>query len=178
MSEAQTSPVATTTDQASDTARVMPSAAGADSKAPLPSAYDIPIEDILPVNPRLFNENRWQEYFERLRAEVGHTGNRVHANNSREQASLGPMLLQYWIGRSWGQRGRGAGGEACGVLHPTWVGCAAGGRRRSLRRSPSYGVEVRSWRLTEKSSAFSILPGSGACLVAAVGWRIAQRSPP
>ena len=69
MSEAQTSPVATDTDQASNTARVMPSAAGVDSKAPLPSAYDIPIEDILPVNPRLFNENRWQEYFERLRAE-------------------------------------------------------------------------------------------------------------
>ena len=69
MSEAQTSPVAANTDRASNTARVMPSAAGVDSKAPLPSAYDIPIEDILPVNPRLFNENRWQEYFERLRAE-------------------------------------------------------------------------------------------------------------
>ena len=70
MSEAETSPVATNTDQA-NTARVMPSAAGVDSKAPLPSAYDIPIEDILPVNPRLFNENRLcnaEERAERRRA--------------------------------------------------------------------------------------------------------------
>ena len=36
---------------------------------PLPSAYDIPLEDVNPANPRLFAENRWQETFERLRAE-------------------------------------------------------------------------------------------------------------
>ena len=46
-----------------------PGATGADFQEPLPSAYDIPIEDILPVRPRLFSENKWQEYFERLRAE-------------------------------------------------------------------------------------------------------------
>jgi len=49
--------------------RKMPGAAGADMKGALPSAYDLPLEDILPVNPRLFSENRWPEYFERLRAE-------------------------------------------------------------------------------------------------------------
>ncbi|MEM7218454.1 MAG: cytochrome P450 [Pseudomonadota bacterium] len=41
---------------------------GADQK-PLPSAYDLPIEDILPVNPRLWSEHRWPEYFHRLREE-------------------------------------------------------------------------------------------------------------
>jgi hypothetical protein len=29
--------------------RVMPSAAGVENKAPLPSAYDVPIEDIIPA---------------------------------------------------------------------------------------------------------------------------------
>ena len=47
----------------------MPSAAGANSKKPIPSAYDVNIEEILPVNPRLFSENRWKEYFQRLRDE-------------------------------------------------------------------------------------------------------------
>mgnify|MGYP000539445048 FL=1 len=46
-----------------------PGAEGAEQRGPIPSAYDIPIEDILPVNPRLWSEHRWQEYFERLRAE-------------------------------------------------------------------------------------------------------------
>ncbi len=35
----------------------------------IPSAWDIPLEDINPASPRLFSENRWQEYFERLRAD-------------------------------------------------------------------------------------------------------------
>ena len=48
---------------------LMPSAAGAENKTPIPLAAEVPLEDILPVNPRLFSENRWQEYFERLRAE-------------------------------------------------------------------------------------------------------------
>ncbi|MGI9327804.1 MAG: cytochrome P450 [Pseudomonadales bacterium] len=47
----------------------MPGAPGADSKGELRSAYAVPIEDLLPVNPRLFSENRWRECFERLRAE-------------------------------------------------------------------------------------------------------------
>ena len=47
----------------------MPGATGADSNEPLPSAYDIPLESILPINPRLWSEHRWLETFERLRAE-------------------------------------------------------------------------------------------------------------
>jgi cytochrome P450 len=56
-------------DNAANSPAKMPGAAGAETKGEIPSAYDIPLEDILPVNPRLFSENRWQEYFERLRAE-------------------------------------------------------------------------------------------------------------
>ncbi len=40
-----------------------------DQKEPIPSAYDVPLEEIKTVHPRLFSENRWQEYFERLRKE-------------------------------------------------------------------------------------------------------------
>ena len=35
----------------------------------VPGAYDMPLEDINPVNAHLFAENRWQEHFERLRKE-------------------------------------------------------------------------------------------------------------
>jgi len=59
----------TNSPQSTDTPAGMPGAAGADTKGELPSAYDVPLEDLLPVNPRLFSENRWQECFERLRAE-------------------------------------------------------------------------------------------------------------
>ena len=37
--------------------------------ADIPSAYDIPLEDIMPINARLWSEHKWIEYFERLRAE-------------------------------------------------------------------------------------------------------------
>ena len=47
----------------------MPSAAGIEQVNPIPPASEVPIADILPVNPRLFSENRWEEYFDRLRAE-------------------------------------------------------------------------------------------------------------
>ncbi|HCG69410.1 MAG TPA: cytochrome P450 [Gammaproteobacteria bacterium] len=47
----------------------MPSAEGAEQKGPLPAAADLAIEDIMMVNPRLFSEHRWAEYFARLRAE-------------------------------------------------------------------------------------------------------------
>jgi cytochrome P450 len=57
--------------------QTMPSAVGAGERTPIPSAYDIPIEDILPVNARLWSEHRWIEYFERLRAE-----NPVHFNQT------------------------------------------------------------------------------------------------
>ena len=40
----------------------MPSAAGASFKGPMPAAADVALEDILPVHPRLFSENRWHEY--------------------------------------------------------------------------------------------------------------------
>ena len=43
----------------------------------IPSAYDIPLEDIVPVNARLWSEHKWIEYFERLRAE-----DPVHFNHS------------------------------------------------------------------------------------------------
>ena len=59
----------TNSPQSTDTPAGMPGAAGADTTGELPSAYDVPLEDLLPVNPRLFSENRWQECFERLRAE-------------------------------------------------------------------------------------------------------------
>jgi cytochrome P450 len=35
----------------------------------IPSPYDIPLAEVNPVNAHLFSQNRWQEYFERLRAE-------------------------------------------------------------------------------------------------------------
>jgi len=51
------------------TSEAMPSAAGVEQVNPIPPAAEVPIADILPVNPRLFSENRWEEYFDRLRAE-------------------------------------------------------------------------------------------------------------
>jgi len=47
----------------------LPGATDAFNSDPIPSAYDVPIEDINPISPRLFKENRWREYFERLRKE-------------------------------------------------------------------------------------------------------------
>ena len=47
----------------------MPGVADTESEGEIPSAYDMPLEDIIPARPRLFAENRWQEYFERLRKE-------------------------------------------------------------------------------------------------------------
>ena len=37
--------------------------------ADIPDANDMPLEDINPVNAHLFKDNRWQAYFQRLRAE-------------------------------------------------------------------------------------------------------------
>jgi cytochrome P450 len=37
--------------------------------AGIPGAYDMPLEDINPVNAHLFKNDTWQPYFERLRAE-------------------------------------------------------------------------------------------------------------
>ncbi len=42
---------------------------GIETKSEIPSAYDVPLEDIMPINPRLWSEHRWKEYFARLRAE-------------------------------------------------------------------------------------------------------------
>jgi cytochrome P450 len=47
----------------------MPSAEGSNQKGPLPAASDVALGDILPINARLFSENRWHEYFARLRKE-------------------------------------------------------------------------------------------------------------
>lgn len=50
-------------------AEKMPGAGGASVSGEMPSAYDVPLASLLPINPRLFSENRWQECFERLRNE-------------------------------------------------------------------------------------------------------------
>ena len=55
--------------QSPSSTQVMPSADGVNEVRPIPPAAEVPIADILPVNPRLFSENRWEEYFDRLRAE-------------------------------------------------------------------------------------------------------------
>ncbi len=54
-----------------------------------PGAYDLPLEEINPLNPHLFKENRWQEHFTRLRAE-----DPVHFN---ELESSG----RYWSLTKW-----------------------------------------------------------------------------
>ncbi|MFT7220579.1 MAG: cytochrome P450 [Candidatus Azotimanducaceae bacterium] len=46
-----------------------PASEGMDDRREIPSAYDVAIEDINPISPRLWSEHRWKEYFERLRAE-------------------------------------------------------------------------------------------------------------
>lgn len=46
-----------------------PLAEGSEQTGQLPAAADVAIEDILPINARLFSEYRWLEYFARLRAE-------------------------------------------------------------------------------------------------------------
>jgi len=47
----------------------MPGVADTEVGGDIPSAYDVPLEEIVPIRPRLFAEERWPEYFERLRAE-------------------------------------------------------------------------------------------------------------
>ena len=37
--------------------------------ADVPGAYEMPLKEINPLNAHLFKDNRWQEHFERLRAE-------------------------------------------------------------------------------------------------------------
>ena len=49
--------------------QIVPGGEGANDKSELKSAYDIDLASILPINPRLWSENRWLETFERLRAE-------------------------------------------------------------------------------------------------------------
>ncbi|MFT6433628.1 MAG: cytochrome P450 [Candidatus Azotimanducaceae bacterium] len=53
----------------SNTEKTSTGAVSAMETTEIPSAYDIPLEDIIPVNARLWSEHRWIEYFERLRAE-------------------------------------------------------------------------------------------------------------
>ncbi len=47
----------------------MPGVADVDTKSPIRPAEEVALEDIVPINPRLFAEDRWQEYFARLRKE-------------------------------------------------------------------------------------------------------------
>ncbi len=39
------------------------------TEGPIPDAYDLAIEDVNPINPRLFSENKMWDYFKRLREE-------------------------------------------------------------------------------------------------------------
>ena len=55
-------------DQSSDAFR-MPGYELAEKKGPVPDAADVPLEEIVPVMPALFAQDRWQEYFARLRKE-------------------------------------------------------------------------------------------------------------
>ncbi|MEM1229557.1 MAG: cytochrome P450 [Pseudomonadota bacterium] len=50
-------------------ASTMPSAEGAFETSAIPDPWEIDLTEINPIKPRLFSENRWQAYFERLRAE-------------------------------------------------------------------------------------------------------------
>lgn len=47
----------------------MPGWERAELKDPVPPANDVPLEEIVPITPALFHQDRWQEYFARLRAE-------------------------------------------------------------------------------------------------------------
>ena len=47
----------------------MPGHELAEKKGPVPDAAEVPLEEIVPVMPALFAQDRWQEYFERLRRE-------------------------------------------------------------------------------------------------------------
>jgi len=56
--------------QSNDSTASMPPRPGSyDDGAELKSAYDIPLESLNPINPRLWSEHKWKECFERLRAE-------------------------------------------------------------------------------------------------------------
>ena len=47
----------------------MPGYELAEKKGPVPPAADVPLEEIVPVMPALFAQDRWQDYFARLREE-------------------------------------------------------------------------------------------------------------
>ena len=47
----------------------LPSVADLDMETPIPDPYDLPLAEINPANARLFAEDKFEAYFERLRAE-------------------------------------------------------------------------------------------------------------
>lgn len=51
---------------------------------PIPSPYDLPIDEINPVSARIFSENKWQDFFKRLRDE-----DPVHLNETE-------LAGRYW----------------------------------------------------------------------------------
>ncbi|MEM9465172.1 MAG: cytochrome P450 [Actinomycetota bacterium] len=63
------------TDMAQETRQIFnpdvvtPEMEMAEKGANAPGAYDVPIEEINPLNAHLFKEDRWQDHFARLRAE-------------------------------------------------------------------------------------------------------------
>ncbi len=58
-----------TTDEAAPAEIRTPEKEQADKGDFVPGAYDIPLEDINPVNAHIYSQNKWREYFERLRKE-------------------------------------------------------------------------------------------------------------
>ncbi|MEM9624142.1 MAG: hypothetical protein AAF993_21060, partial [Pseudomonadota bacterium] len=62
----------------------MPTAEDLDLTSPIPDPYDLPLEELNPANGRLFAENKFAAYFERLRAE-----NPVHLNET-------PFTGRFW----------------------------------------------------------------------------------
>ncbi len=63
-------PLMSESQQSSDSAASMPPNPGSyDDGAALKSAYDMPLESLNPINPRLWSEHQWLECFERLRSE-------------------------------------------------------------------------------------------------------------
>lgn len=56
--------------ESEQSAAEMPARPGSyDDGSELKSAYDLPLEDLNPINPRLWSQHKWKECFERLRAE-------------------------------------------------------------------------------------------------------------
>ena len=66
--------------------------------AGIPGAYDMPIEDINPLNAHIFKDNRWREYFERLRAEDPVHFNQIETAIGQIKANFNVFVLLHKAG--------------------------------------------------------------------------------